>query len=195
MINFILSVDRAIIEYFYSYFSNNNDECNIVIFIAKWLIYLVPISLVMLWFNYKKYTNLLRATLSGLFGWLVINKIISYFFYRPRPFSESLIGKKELLFHRPDYSFPSDHAAFLFGMSFSFYLYSEKKLFKYFIAISILTTICRILLGIHYLSDIIAGLLVGVISVYTIKYFDKVIDKYFYQPIILFYKLIFRFVQ
>lgn len=195
MINFIFSIDRKLADYFYYLFSTNDSGCSFVILIAKWLIYLVPVLLVFLWFYKKNYIILLRATFSGLFGWLVIDKIISFFFYRSRPFSESLIGKKEFLFHRPDYSFPSDHAAFLFGISFSFYLCNEKKLFKYFLVISILTSISRVLLGIHYLSDILAGLLVGVIAAVIIKYFDKFIDKYFYQPIIWFYKLIFRFIK
>ncbi len=192
---FILSIDRILTEYFYGYFSNNNDECNLVVFIAKWIVFLVPILLVFLWFYKKNYINLLRATFSGLFGWFVINKIISFFFYRPRPFSESLLGKKELLFHRPDYSFPSDHASFLSGITFSLLLTKESQLFKLFLVIALLASISRVVIGVHYLSDVLAGWLVGIIAAMIIKSIDKLMDKYIYQPIIWFYNMIFKFIK
>jgi len=181
MINYLLTIDHFLAKYFYNYFIVNSGLCGILVLLAKWLVYLTPLLLLILWFYKKNYQNLLRATFSGLFGWMIINRLISYFFYRPRPFSESLLGKKEFLFHRPDYSFPSDHATFLSGITFSFLLFKEKKLFNIFLAIAITTSLCRFLVGVHYLSDILAGWLVGLISAFIMKSIDNLFEKYFYS--------------
>jgi len=195
MVNFLLSIDHFLAEYFYNYFSVNLGQSDFLVLLAKWLIFLIPLLLLLLWFYKKNYQNLLRATFSGLFGWMIINRFISYFFYRPRPFSESLLGKKEFLFLRPDYSFPSDHATFLSGITFSFLLFKEKKLFIIFLAVTILISLSRFLVGVHYLSDILAGWLVGLISAFIVKSIDDLFEKYLYSHIIWVYKMIFRFIE
>lgn len=191
MVKDIVLIDRLLTDYFYEIVSTNNYIQIPLVFFAKWLVYLVPLGLVILWFYKKNYHNLLRATFTGLFGWGIISHLISIFWYRPRPFEESLLGKKELLFHRPSYSFPSDHATFLSGIALSLYFSKEKNLFKYFLIITILISFSRVLIGVHYLSDILAGWIVGLVATLIIKSIDKFMEKYIYDPIIWAYKTIF----
>lgn len=74
---------------------------------------------------------------------------------RPRPFRSEIV-----LFQLTDWSFPSGHAA----SSFLIAVLASKfwpKYGKYFYSLAALVSFSRLYLGIHYLSDIVAGALIG----------------------------------
>lgn len=139
---------------------------------AEWLIYLVPIILIGLWFYSQPAKKVaLRAAFSGLIAWLILAKIIGEIINRPRPFQESKV--QELFFHRPSYSFPSDHSAFLFAVAFSFWLSGYKKLANFSFIIALIISVARVFAGIHYPSDIIAGAILGIIAAFLVWLFDR----------------------
>lgn len=182
----ILQIDQNILVAVNSFFVGKSkllDE--IVAFFAVYLVYLLPIILVWMWFRYKKNRlQIFLAFLGTIIAWLLITKlIVPSIWFRARP-DLAAIGIKELLFHRPDYSFPSDHATALFGLTFGFYLFGWKKAGYWFLAYAIIISFFRIVIGVHFPLDIIAGAFSGFIGVYLVKIFAKPAEKYLYNPII-----------
>jgi len=85
-------------------------------------------------------------------------KDLSYIYFRPRPFATEQVN---LLFYRPSVSsFPSIPiaAAFTFAMGAG---YANRRIAKYLFALGILYALSRVYAGVHYLSDVIGGALIG----------------------------------
>ena len=97
---------------------------------------------------------------------LLINKIISLFHFRPRPF----ITHPEiyqLIEHSSDKSFPSDHTAIAFALAMSFWFLrpkgrSYKKWGTLFLVAAVLIGLARIFCGLHYPLDVVVGAGVGI---------------------------------
>jgi len=141
-------------------------------FLAEYLTYSLPIILVVLWFwNEKAKKVALRAGFSAILAWPVFAMIINKFVRRPRPFNIS--GVQELVFHRPDTSFPSEHAAALFAVAMSLYLSGYKKLSYVMFVVAIVVSFFRVAVAIHWPTDVIAGAILGIGSAYLIFLFDK----------------------
>lgn len=104
---------------------------------------------------------------------LVISTIVSFgikfMIIRPRPFN--LI--EYLPFNLVDYSFPSSHCVAMFAMLPI--LGREFKSLRYlWIIIALFVAFTRLYFGVHYLSDIIFGSLIGyIIGLLIMKYMMK----------------------
>jgi undecaprenyl-diphosphatase len=141
-------------------------------FLAEYLTYFLPLILVILWFwNEKAKKVALRGLFAAILAWPVLAAIIGKIVNRPRPFNIS--GVQELVFHRPDVSFPSEHSAALFAVAMSFYLSGYKKLAWVMFGIAIVVSFFRVATGIHFPTDVIAGAVLGLIAAYLIQLFDK----------------------
>ncbi|AKM82124.1 TPA: phosphatase PAP2 family protein [Candidatus Berkelbacteria bacterium] len=144
-------------------------------FLAEYLTYSLPLILIALWFwpeNAKKVA--LRAGFSVILAWPILASTIGKLVNRDRPFNSG--GVQELIFHRPTVSFPSDHAAALFAVAMSFYLSGYKKLSYAMFAIAAVTCFFRVATGIHWPTDILAGVVVGLLSAWIIKLLDEYLD-------------------
>jgi len=157
----------------------------LVKFIGIYFIYALPVILLVLWFLYPGHRKeLFLSLVACLFSWLVITKlIVPAIWFRPRP-DLNLIGAKELLFQRPDYSFPSDHATALFAFVFGFYTLGWKRAANWFLAYSLLIVIARVALGIHFPLDIVAGATSALVGVILVKLLSEQVIKYLYSPFI-----------
>ena len=114
---------------------------------------------------------------------LIIKSIIAYIaaraidlginlvYYRPRPF---VIQEANLLISKgATASFPSGHAmtAFLFAQLLYFY---NKKYGVYAFVLAFLVAFSRIFVGVHYPSDTIAGIVLGIGIAFIAEYlFEK----------------------
>jgi undecaprenyl-diphosphatase len=159
--------------------------------VAVYLIYLIPIILIIVWFwaGNRSKEIALTATFSGLFAWFGVCYTIGAFYFRARPFVGyvgSQMGTQELVFHRPDRSFPSDHSAFLFALAFSFWFCGYKKLGWLIFLIAIIISFARVATGLHWPSDVGAGLLIGFFVASIFWLLRKPMGKYIYNPIINF---------
>ena len=143
-------------------------------FFGEYLIYGLPILLIVLFLNKKQQKNALRALFSVILAWPILAHFIGKWSNRHRPFETN--GIKELLFHRPDYSFPSDHAAAVFAVAASLWFSGEKKLAGVFFGVGIIISFFRISLGLHFPTDILGGFLVGILAAWIIYLFDKPLD-------------------
>lgn len=122
----------------------------------------IAISLCLLVYP-KTRTIGLMCMISLVIGLILTNGILKNFFARPRPFNYSDI---QLLIRIPqDYSFPSGHTTSSFAVAFVL-LKERLKLKRYnlyipIIIIAIFVAFSRMYLYVHFLSDIIAGILIG----------------------------------
>lgn len=171
MINRIQSFDLKILLSLNHFFSRHGFSF-LNKFFAEYLTYTLPLILIILWFwsgQAKKVS--LRALFSAILAWPVFATIIGHFVNRPRPFESG--GVQELVFHRPTFSFPSDHAAALFAVAFSLWFSGYKKLSGLMFVIAVVVSFFRVTTGIHWPTDILAGLVIGFVAAYLIDLFDK----------------------
>jgi undecaprenyl-diphosphatase len=91
---------------------------------------------------------------------LIVNQAIAHVWDRPRPFTTHVGATHLLSAPSPDASFPSDHAAAAFAIAFCVLAFSRWAGVG-FLSAATLIGLSRIALGMHYPSDVVAGLLVG----------------------------------
>ncbi|OGZ84161.1 MAG: hypothetical protein A2599_00630 [Candidatus Staskawiczbacteria bacterium RIFOXYD1_FULL_39_28] len=145
------------------------------IFFAKYLEYfLLACLLVLLAVSFRKYWRMvLGALVAGVFSRFVLAEIIRWLWFRPRPFVvlnfSPLISKSA-----EEASFPSGHATFYFALSTIIYLYNKKLGWFFYIA-SFLIVISRVFVGIHWLSDILVGAIIGTAVAFIL---NKLFKKY-----------------
>lgn len=117
------------------------------------------------------------ATLSVmLFGELIIKHLVA----RPRPFV--INGAIELIIKAPSgFSFPSSHTATCFAMATAIYLF-HKRLGIIAYIYAALVAFSRMYLYVHYPSDIIGGIALGIgcgiSAVALVKLIYRKIDKH-----------------
>ena len=120
--------------------------------------------------NFKKYwPMIIQAFGAAILAKLVIVNFIRWLWPRPRPFVENSVN---LLIAHNAASFPSGHAAFYFAISTVVYRYNKKAGIGFFLA-SFLISISRVICGIHWPSDILAGAVIGILSGYVITLFFR----------------------
>lgn len=96
---------------------------------------------------------------------ILCNGILKNLVARTRPFDVN--PTVELLIAKPkDYSFPSGHTAASFASVAALYLAGERKLWKPALAIAILIAFSRLYFYVHFPTDILGGVIVGMFSGY-----------------------------
>lgn len=136
-------------------------------------IFIIPIFLISYWiYAIIRWESKIKEALLMIFyadilaGSITI--LIQQFIYVERPLAFLQGRGMYILSHILDNSFPSDHAtigtAFLVGL----FLFGYKKSFYYLLPLFILMFLARVIGGIHYPFDILWGIVVGVLSGYTI---------------------------
>ncbi|MBU2219461.1 phosphatase PAP2 family protein [Patescibacteria group bacterium] len=149
---------------------------SLIIFCAQYLPYIiVAIFLLLLIFSKKdrrsKIKFIIFAGFSVFIARVIFTEIIRYFYYIPRPFVNSDIVP--LISHEATGSFPSGHAAFFFALAMSVYFHHKRWSILFF-AGALLIGLARVIAGIHWPLDILAGAVIGVISsVLVAKFFKK----------------------
>ncbi len=113
------------------------------------------ISLAILYFNKDK-KRIPYLILAFLF-YAVIVFFLKEFIARPRPYTFGIYA----LIPDTNFSFPSGHTTAIFtALPF---MKKFKNIYYIYIIFAILIAFSRIYLGVHYLSDVIAGILLGLL--------------------------------
>jgi undecaprenyl-diphosphatase len=157
---------------------------DVIVFVASYLPFII-IGIVGLYLlrnkSYSltgKITALTVAVAAGFIARFGIGSPIRYFFPRPRPFLSHQVHQL-IAEHAP--SFPSGHALFFFAFSTVVFSY-EKRLGMLCFILTILVCAARVMAGIHYPSDILAGAAIGqifhVLHSMCSKKFVYIIYKY-----------------
>ena len=142
----------------------------IIVFFAKYLGYILLAVFLVLFLKNRNPNFIFIPLISAVLSRFVFTEIIRFFYFRPRPFVEN--GFNPLIEHAPTASFPSGHAAFFFALSAGVYSFNKKAGYWFFGA-SVVISMARVLAGIHYLTDILGGLAVGVLSFWLVRFAYK----------------------
>ena len=127
---------------------------------ANWGILIVPVLLIALWFRGSPSgrQEAVTATLAATLG-LSIAGVLSFLVYAPRPFALGLAPN--LLDHVTDSSFPSDHATVMAAVAVALLLGGRSLAGWLALVATLAVGLGRVALGVHFASDIVAGMLLG----------------------------------
>ncbi len=169
--SFLPDADRSVVVAWNAFITNHSAFGLLVKLVALYAVYLIPIIWVGWWFVAGKRQRelLLSSILTGVLAWQVVARIIKLFVFHSRPIQSLPI--KELFFHRPENSFPSDHAAFLSSIAFFFLLRKQRRPAVWLLLLALLTGLARIAVAVHYPSDIVAGWFEGFLIAVVIHCF------------------------
>lgn len=162
--------------------SSSTQLFNIISFLADAVVFLFPIFLVILYVcgitKKQKHMKIhaLRIFSSAIFA-AVINIIFQLFLHKDRPETVLEGTQRLILKHLPTMSFPSDHAAVSMAFATAILLWiglyeitKQKKNIIYtgafFLIAGMIMSICRVIVGIHRPTDILAGWLVWIMAAY-----------------------------
>ena len=102
---------------------------------------------------------------------LLVNQLIGKFlWHRPRPYQTH--PQVYHLSHSHDPSFPSDHASAAFGLAFGIY-FVDRRVGKLFIAVATLIAAGRVVVGAHYVTDVLASLGISAVVAYLLVRFAR----------------------
>lgn len=130
------------------------------------------IFLVILWavfYSSRRMFNLSLLFLSIISSWFLAG-ILKDMFQYARPFITLHLVP---LYREAGFSFPSQHAAVIASIATVMFLI-HRKLAYLFVIFALLVGVSRVIIGVHYPSDIIAGFFVGIIvGLLFMKLFKK----------------------
>ncbi|EJF90662.1 undecaprenyl-diphosphatase [Bartonella tamiae] len=148
------------------------------IFCAKYLIYFIPLHLIVLWLLGGEIER--RAAIAVLIAvvvGLVCSFLIGQVAFRPRPFVVGL--GRALIQHKENASFPSNHALIFAAYSTVLCCFHYRKAFKLALILALLTCWGRIFTGVHYPFDVLGGVILGIIiTFFVVRYALRFIPSF-----------------
>lgn len=137
------------------------------IWIAATIVLLVP----------KKTRKVGMMSAAALLGSLLINNnLIKNLVQRPRPFV-TFTDIRILIPTPSEFSFPSGHTSSSFAAAAVFYRFLPKKLGVPSVVLAGLIGFSRLYVGVHYPTDVIAGVFMGILLSYMAEYLVNFFTK------------------
>ena len=121
----------------------------------------------------QKIYRIIAGGISALVARYGLTELVRFLHPRLRPF---MIDHVHQLIAEQGSSFPSGHAAFFFALSAAVF-YWNKRLGIFFFAASLVMGMARVAAGVHYPSDIIAGVIAGIASTWIVMRIMPVSEK------------------
>lgn len=136
-------------------------------FLARWLIYcLIPFALLA-----RRSADMKAAVYEAMWTALVaftMSTVLASIIGRVRPFAASTAVQALVPPNIQSGSFPSSHTAVAFGVAFAlFYIHPSIGIAAF--GMAVLVALGRIMAGMHYPSDILGGILVGVLAYVIVR--------------------------
>jgi len=146
---------------------------NFFTLIGTWIA--IPLILVSIYFWKSKNKKLIIPLWVSLLASLAIAYFLKFSIQKPRP--EQFLGIKAAI-PETGYSFPSAHSAAAFSVLPVMDIILRKSRWLWH-SLAIMIAFSRVYLGVHYLSDVIAGALIGYAAAdfITSKHGNKLIKK------------------
>lgn len=161
----------------------------LLIFTAEYLVYLIPLTLLYLWFTPEEgrvdeaseselHTPRIaiergKAKSVFIFVTIVVSLAISYamgqFYGHPAPY---MTGHETLLTGPPENSFPSQHTTVMFAFAWPLFYLFERRTGLVALVLASLVGISRVYVGVHYPIDIVGAVgasLLGFALVYVAR--------------------------
>lgn len=180
----LLAVDESVVRFLNGLLVSNTALGALVFTISLYAVYVIPFVWLGWWFLASKKTryDLFSSIAAGIVAWQGINRVARLFFERQRPIHD--LPLKEILFERPENSFPSDHAAFMSAIAFYFLLRKQKSAAVWLFALAILAGIARVAVAVHYPSDIVVGFLDGFLGAWIVNHFHERLIRGLWTPLL-----------
>ncbi len=173
----ILSFDMSLLNFIY-----DNIRCAFLDFLMPIVtlfgesgIFFICIALILMAFKKTRKTGFCLA-ISLIIGLLVCNVTLKPLVARPRPYTvrTDVIMLVEAL---NDYSFPSGHTVAAFEAA-TVFLMRKRIVGIVFSVLAILIAFSRLYLYVHYPTDVICGMIIGILSgVLSVKLVDFIYKK------------------
>ncbi|MGF7186505.1 undecaprenyl-diphosphatase [Desulfitispora alkaliphila] len=156
----LATIDEKLFHIFFNTTMDNALLANLSIFATNMssklfaIIYITIIG-ILIWNRSKKLIPFIIAPATAV----VIVQLFRFLYERPRPFVALEI--ESLIYHAPNASLPSMHAVSAFVIAMAIY-YVYKKLGVIMLLLATMTALSRVMVGVHYPLDILAGALLGI---------------------------------
>ncbi len=158
---------------FYSIYNLSSQSIwpdRLIVFFGEYLIYiLLAILFYFMWDAFRteqmrKVYGYCVAVAGALIARFGVVEIIRHYYHRPRPF---LVLHLPHLLSDTSYSFPSGHTIFLFALATGV-LFVNKRFAYFLYAAGLIVGIARVAGGVHYPSDILGGMALGMITGFAV---------------------------
>jgi undecaprenyl-diphosphatase len=165
-------MDQATFQAIFSLAGQNVFVDTIAIFFARYLPYLLVIGFFVLLLGFRSGRERMfffaQAVLIGILSRGILVELIRYFYDRPRPFE--VFGIEPLVAHSPlEPSLPSGHAAFYFGLALAAW-FMNRRWGGVYIVLASLMGFARVIIGVHWPTDVLAGAVLGIISAFFVRW-------------------------
>lgn len=151
-------MDYLIFQQINSLAGANNYLDDLAVFFAKYLIYILIAAVFLLFL--KRWKAIFQSLAAAFLAKFIIIDLIKFLWERPRPYLENNVNQ---ILEYSGASFPSGHTAVAFALAYIVYRCNKKTGILFFIA-SFLIAVSRIFVGIHWPSDVLAGVVIGIFS-------------------------------
>ncbi len=174
----MFSLDYSVFNAIYGFATSVSYLEWVYVFLANYFPYIIAIVFLYELLHVKdlkkKFYIFFLTIVSVLFSWGIIAYSFHFFFYRARPFialgavsGTSTPAVVSLIHAAASPSFPSGHIAFLTPIVLAAFLIN-KRTGIWLSVLTIFVGIGRVAVGVHWPSDILGGMLSGVISYFAI---------------------------
>lgn len=138
--------------------------------------FFILVSLILLCLPKTRKTGLACA-LSLILHLLAVNLCLKPLIFRARPY-DVIPGLVNIIEKQSDASFPSGHTAAAFAVTTVLLLRADKRLSIPMLVLSVILAFSRLYVGVHYPTDVLAGVLIGVLfGVISVWIVDKIGKK------------------
>ncbi len=164
-------MNESIFRFLYGLANHNLFIDLLIVFFAQYSLYILVLtaaSLIVMEPDFKRrYYFIFLTVLSVIISSGVVNTVIKYFYYNPRPYL--VIDNVKTLILPPDSSsMPSGHMMFIVPIALSIF-YFNRRAGMWFIGTTVLMGIARVIAGVHWPLDILAGMFFGTLCFYLAK--------------------------
>lgn len=168
-----MDFERAIVSSIQQFVVSSPLLLALAIFCARWLIFVFVVFCVFLLVSNKpSYRHAVReAAWSALLA-LFITAVIQYFLQRPRPFFlpfDPATPITALIPHPFNTSFPSGHTGTAMALASAIMFVNWRFGIAAF-SIALIIALARIAVGVHFPSDILGGIIVGIGSFALVRF-------------------------
>ena len=182
-------MNNQIFFFFYNLAHQSKIFDNFIIFLAVYFIYIAIISAgIFLLFYYKvipsrnpirefrnRWKDFVPVSLSVVIAWFFNKFIAKIIFHVLRPFV--VFSQVRPLFPETGFAFPSGHSAVAATLAFALF-YTNKKIGYVFMFFALFIGVSRVISGVHFPVDILAGFIEGFIIAYTVN----LVTNFFIKP-------------
>lgn len=164
MMSYLLQLDGDILLYIQQYLRHDwmNPFWEFITSLGNAGWFWIVLSVILLLFRRTRKIGI-TALAALAIGALITNVALKNAVARIRPY-EVVDGLKLLIERQHDYSFPSGHTCASFAAAYVYYRTAPKKWGVPAVILAALIAFSRLYVGVHYPSDVLAGLLIGLFA-------------------------------